>query len=132
MIKSFTLNNMTETRNIAPVKLELLLAVVHDEKAAYYSSLIQSYQANLQVKMVAKGTTHLILSYLGMMESPKTLLISVVRSDEAPKLIERLDETFRKGKKYKGIAFTIKLTSVIGTMVYGFLANDKRTVKEEV
>ena len=70
---------MAETRNIAPVKLELLLAVVHDEKAAYYSSLIQSYQANLQVKMVAKGTTHLILSYLGMMESPKTLLISVIR-----------------------------------------------------
>ncbi len=122
---------MTATKNIAPVKLELLMAVVHEEKAAYYSSLIQSFQANLQVSMVAKGTTHFLLSYLGVTEAPKKMIISVVRSDEAPKLISLLDETFKKGKSYKGIAFTIKLTSVIGTLVYGFLANDKRTVKEE-
>ena len=122
---------MAETRNIAPMKLEMLLAIVHNEKAADYSSLIQSHQANLQFSMAAKGTTHLVLSYLGLTEQPKTLLISIVRSDEAPKLIERLEETFKKGKDYKGVAFTVKLTSVIGTLVYGFLANDKRTVKEE-
>lgn len=122
---------MAETRNIAPMKLEMLLAIVHNEKAAYFSSLIQSHQANLQFSMAAKGTTHLVLSYLGLTEQPKTLLISIVRTDEAPKLIERLEETFKKGKDYKGVAFTVKLTSVIGTLVYGFLANDKRTVKEE-
>ena len=122
---------MAQTRNIAPIKLELLMAIVHNEKAAYYSSIIQSYQANLQFSMAAKGTTHLVLSYLGINEEPKTLLMSVVRADEAPKLIEQLEETFKKGKNYKGVAFTIKLTSVIGTLVYGFLANDKRAVKEE-
>lgn len=122
---------MAETRNIAPMKLELLMAVVHNEKAAYYSSIIQSHQANIQFSMAAKGTTHLVLSYLGITEEPKTLLLSIVRADEAPKLIEQLEETFKKGKNYKGVAFTIKLTSVIGTLVYGFLANDKRAVKEE-
>jgi hypothetical protein len=122
---------MAETRNIAPMKLELLMAVVHNEKVAYYSSIIQSHQANIQFSMAAKGTTHLVLSYLGITEEPKTLLLSVVRADEAPKLIEQLEETFKKGKNYKGVAFTIKLTSVIGTLVYGFLANDKRAVKEE-
>ena len=121
---------MAETRNIAPVKLELLLAVVHDEKAAYYIRLLQSFQSNLQFSTAAKGITHLVLSYLGMTESPKTLLVGVVRADEAPKIIEELENTFHKGKKYKGIAFTIGMTSVIGTLVYGFLANDKRTVKE--
>lgn len=122
---------MPQTRNIAPMKLELLMAVVHNEKAAYYSSLIQQHQANLQFSVPAKGTTHLVLSYLGFTEQPKTLLLSIVRSDEAPKLIELLEETFQKGKTYKGIAYTISLTSIIGTLVYGFLANDKRTVKEE-
>jgi hypothetical protein len=122
---------MAETRNIAPMKLELLMAIVHNEKAAYYSSLIQQHQANLQFSVPAKGTTHLCLCYLGFTEQPKTLLLSIVRSDEAPKLIELLEETFQKGKTYKGIAYTISLTSVIGTLVYGFLANDKRTVKEE-
>ena len=122
---------MAQTRNIAPIKLELLMAIVHNEKVAYYSSIIQSHQANLQFSMAAKGTTHLVLSYLGINEEPKPLLMSVVRADEAPKLIEQLEETFKKGKNYKGVAFTIKLTSVIGTLVYGFLANDKRAVKEE-
>ena len=122
---------MEQTRNIAPKKLELLLAVVQDDKAAYYSSLIQSHQANLQLTVPAKGTTHLILGYLGLTDRPKSLIVSVVREDQSAKLITLLDETFRKGKKYKGIAFTIPMTSVIGTLVYGFLSNDKRTVKEE-
>ena len=113
------------------MKLELLMAVVHNEKVAYYSSIIQSHQANIQFSMAAKGTTHLVLSYLGFTEEPKTLLLSVVRADEAPKLIEQLEETFKKGKNYKGVAFTVPMTSVIGTLVYGFLANDKRTVKKE-
>ena len=122
---------MEETRNIAPMKLELLMAIVHNNKAAYFSSLIQSHKANLQLTMPAKGTTHLILDYLGLTERPKSLIMSVVRADQAGNLISLLDETFQKGKDYKGIAYTIPLTSVIGTLVYGFLSNDKRTVKEE-
>ena len=113
------------------MKLELLLAIVHNGKAAYYSSLIQSHQANIQLTMPAKGTSHLILDYLGLTEKPKSLIISVVRADQADSLISLLDETFQKGRGYKGIAFTVPMTSVIGTLVYGFLSNDKRTVKEE-
>ena len=122
---------MEKTRNIAPMKLELLLAIVHDDKAAYFSSLIQSHQANLQLTMPAKGTTHLILDYLGLNERPKTLIVSVVRADQSEKLILLLDDLFKKGRDYKGLAFTVPMTSVIGTLVYGFLSNDKRTVKEE-
>ncbi len=113
------------------MKLELLFAVVHNKKAAYYSSLIQSHQANIQLTTPAKGTTHLILDYLGLTERPKSLIISVVRADQAGKLISLLDETFKKGKDYKGVAYTLPLSSVIGTLVYGFLSNDTRTVKEE-
>ena len=122
---------MEQTRNIAPMKLELMLAVVHKNKAAYFTRLVQSHQANLQLTIPAKGTTHLILDTLGFTDRPKYLLLSVVRADQAPKLISLLDETFKKGKDYKGVAFTVPMTSVIGTLVYGFLSNDKRTVKEE-
>lgn len=122
---------MEEKHNIAPNKLELVMAVVHNSKAAYYSSVIQSHQANLQFSMAAKGTTHLLLDYLGLSDNrPKSLVMSVVRSDEAGSLITQLDELFQKGGDYKGIAFSVRLTSVIGTLAYGFLSNDKR-VKEE-
>lgn len=120
-----------QQRNIAPVKLELLMAIVHNNKLAYYSSIIQSYQANLQFTVAAKGTTHLILNYLGLSaDRPKSLIMSVVRSDEAGALIDLLKETFLKGGDYKGVAFTVRLTSTIGALAYGFLANEK-SVKEE-
>jgi hypothetical protein len=122
---------MQEKHNIAPNKLELVMAIVHNSKAAYYSSLIQSHQANLQFSMAAKGTTHLLLDYLGLSDNrPKSLVMSVVRSDEAGSLINQLDEMFQKGGDYKGVAFSVRLTSIIGTLAYGFLSNDKR-VKEE-
>lgn len=122
---------MEETRNIAPMKLEVILAIVHNEKAAYYSSLIQSSQANLHLTIPAKGTSHLILDYLGLTEKPKSLIISIVRADQSAGLIDLLDQTFKKGKNYKGVAFTVPMSSVIGTLVYGFLSNDRRTVKEK-
>ncbi|MBO7603934.1 MAG: hypothetical protein J6S97_05905 [Bacteroidales bacterium] len=118
-----------ETRNVAPVKLELFVAVVHDKKASYYSSIIQSHQANIQFFTPCTGVTHLLLSSLGLTPSPKTLLASVVRSDEAQGLVDFFRDTIAKGKEYKGIAFTIPLTSVIGTLVYGFLSNERTTVK---
>ena len=122
---------MEQTRNTAPMKLEMLLAVVHNDKVSYYSSLIQSHQANLRLTIPAQGTTHMLLSVLGLTERPKTLILSVVRSDQADSLISLLEETFQKGKDYKGIAFTVPMSSIIGTLAYGFLSNDKRTVKEE-
>ena len=122
---------MEQTRNTAPMKLEMLLAVVHNDKVSYYSSLIQSHQANLRLTIPAQGTTHMLLSVLGLTERPKTLILSVVRSDQAGSLISLLEETFLKGKDYKGIAFTVPMSSIIGTLAYGFLSNDKRTVKEE-
>lgn len=122
---------MKNMRNIAPMKLELLLAVVHNDKADYYARFIQSHRANLQLMTPAKGTTHLILDYLGLTERPKTLIVSAVRTDQADSLISELDSLFKKGKDYKGIALTIPMTSVIGTLTYGFLSDDKRTVKEE-
>ena len=120
---------MEKTNNIAPVKLEMLMAIVHNNKSAYYQSIITSHQANVQLTMPAKGTTHLILDYLGLTERPKSLILSVIRSDQADDLFAVLQEQFAKGKDHKGIAYTIPLTSVIGTLVYGFLGNDKRTVK---
>ena len=120
---------MEETRNIAPVRLELFIAIVHKSKAAYFSSLIRSHKVNMQFIAPAAGVTHLLLSSLGLSATPKTLLAGVVREDEAQNLVDTFGEGFAKGGEYKGIAFTTALTSVIGTLVYGFLSDERSTVK---
>jgi len=38
---------------------------------------------------------------------------------------------FKTMKNGKGIAFTVPMTSVIGVSIYGFLSNNRMTVKEE-
>lgn len=121
---------MPENRNIAPMKLEVVVAIVHDNKKAYYSSLIQSRQANIRISVPCKGTSHYLFGYLGLDERPKTLIASVVREDQSQELIDILNENFQKGKDYKGVAFTIPFSSMIGTLAYGFLSNEK-IVKEE-
>ena len=112
------------------MKLEVVVAIVHDNKRAYYSSLIQAQQANIQLTIPCKGTSHFLLGYLGLNERPKTLIFSVVRGDQSQELIDILGEHFQKGKDYKGVAFTIPFSSMIGTLAYGFLSNEK-IVKEE-
>lgn len=120
---------MAQTKNIAPVALEVLVVIVHSTKQAYFSSLIQKQQVNAQFTVPCKGTTHLLMEYMGLAQSPKTFVSGVIRSDEAPAMMEILKETFAKGGDYKGLAFTIPLSSMIGALAYGFLSNEKK-IKE--
>ena len=117
-------------KNIAPDKLELLIAIVHSDKVRFYTSLIQSMEANLHLTLPASGTSEkAIMDYLGLNQSNRSAIISVVREDKEKDLLEALDESFTTLKGGGGIAFTMPLSSLIGTLVYGFLSNDKRTIQ---
>lgn len=117
---------MAENKNIAPIKLEFLIAIVHNSKQAYFSSIIQSQQANLQFTVPCKGTTHFILQYLGMTDRPKTMITAVIREDEAEEIIARFNEQFQKGGDYKGVVFTVPFSSMVGALAYGFLSNEQQ------
>lgn len=118
-------------KNIAPEKLELLIAIVNAPKVRFYTNLIQSSEANLYLAVQASGTSEkAIMNYLGLNQSNRSAIFSVVREDKLKDLLEVLDENFSKIKDGGGIAITVPLTSVIGTLVYGFLSNDKRTIQQ--
>ena len=113
-------------------KLELLVTVVGRNKAEYYIDLIQSFDVNLQVSALSRGTANAkMMELLGLTDTEKTVIFSVIQEKRALRIIDTLDEKFKSIKGGKGIAFTIPLTSVIGTLIYGFLSNNRTTVKEE-
>lgn len=117
-------------KNIAPDKLELIIAIVHSDKVRFYTNLIQSMEANLYLTVPASGTSEkAIMDYLGLNQSNRSAIISVVREDKEKDLLEALDDNFTNLKDGGGIAFTLPLSSLIGTLVYGFLSNDKRTIQ---
>ena len=115
---------------IAPNKLELLVTVVDRKKAEYYADLIQSFDVNMQVATLARGTADVtdILEYFGVTDSDKTVIFSFVSADKTNELMDTLEDKFRSIKGGKGISVSLPFSSVIGKLVYGFLSNDERLI----
>ncbi len=113
-------------------KLKLLVTIVNRNKAEFYVDYLQSFGVNLQLLMRAHGTAGSeMLHYMGLEESEKTILFSLVREDFAPKALAGLEEKFRALRGGKGIAYTVPLTGVIGAAIYQFLSNQNGTEKED-
>ena len=111
---------------LAPEKLKLLFTVVNRNKSEFYMDLLQSFEVNMQLAMAAWGTASTeMLSFLGLSESEKVLIVSVIREDKEKAALEMLEEKFNTIKNGKGIAYTVPLTSTIGVAIYQFLSNNK-------
>lgn len=110
---------------LAPKKLKLLITVVNRQKSEFFTDLIQSFEANIQLTMAAKGTAKTeMLEYLGLSaDSEKSVIISVIREDMEKQILAALKDRFTKIKNGKGIAYTIPMTSTIGVATYQFLSN---------
>lgn len=109
---------------IAPRKLKLLVTVVNREKAEFYTDLLQSFEVNFQTAMAARGTaSQETLRLLGLGESDKTVIFSIIREDMCDKALSTLEQKFKTIKNGKGIAYTIPMTGTIGVAIYRFLSN---------
>lgn len=112
--------------------LELLITVVNRKKAEYYVDLIQSFEVNLQTTIFGRGTANAkTLELLGLTDSDKAVIFSVIQQDRIDDALQSLEEKFKTIKDGKGIALTVPLTSVIGALIFRFLSNNGLETKEE-
>lgn len=122
-------NTEKETRtqrrkNLAPKKLQLLVTVVNRKKAEFYVDFLQAFEVNMQLSLAAEGTASTeTLNLLGLSDSEKTVIFSVIKEEKAPIALAALEEKFSSIKNGKGIAFTLPMTGTIGVAIYQFLAN---------
>lgn len=121
------------TKNKAtPKSLKLLITVVNRNKGEFFADLIQEHSVNMQIMCTARGTASLdMLRYLGLYESDKTVIFSVVREDKVKEITDMLEEKFATVRNGKGIAVTVPFSSVIGVLSYGFLSDNRMTIKED-
>lgn len=121
-----------EKKELAPQKLKLLITIVPRSKGEFYTDLLQSFEVNLQYAATGNGTADSdLLHLMGLDNSEKRVIFSLVRDDRAGEALAALDEKFKTIRNGKGIAFTVPLTGMIGTSVYQFLCNHRRTAREE-
>ena len=110
--------------SLAPHKLKLLITVVNRKKTEFYADFLQSFEVNMQLTLNALGTASAeTLSTLGIPDSDKGIVISLIRDDVAKAALDALEEKFQTIKNGKGIAFTVPMTGTIGVAIYQFLAN---------
>ena len=115
------------TENVAPKKLKLLITVVNKNKAEFYMDYLQEFEINMQMSMRARGTADSdLLHYLGLEDSEKRVLFSLVREDMAPAALRGLEEKFETVRDGKCIAYTVPLSSVAGAAIYQFLTNNRQ------
>ena len=128
--KHLTNTVASPSKNVVSDKLELMVTIVNRNKADFFIDLIQSFDVNMQLAVPAQGTANAeIRSFLGLADPDKTVILSVIREDTSTQALNAIEEKFQTIKNAKGIAYTISLTSVIGVSVYGFLSNNRMTVK---
>ena len=102
----------------------LLFTIVNRSKAEFFVDVLGKFEINMQLVLAANGTADTkIQSLLGLANSEKSVIISVVRRDKAKAALSELEEKFKTVKGGKGIAYTVPMTSTIGVAIYQFLAN---------
>ena len=110
----------------APDKMQLLFTIVNRAKTEFYIDLLGNFEVNMQMVLNGHGTAaakH--LEILGLTDSDRTVIISVIRRDRAKDALYALEEKFKTVKGGKGIAFTVPMKSTIGVAIYQFLSNKK-------
>lgn len=116
-----------QEKKLAPVKLKLLVTVVNFKKVEFYADFLQGYGANLQMILKGRGTaSHEMMRFLGLTDSDKGVLFSVIREDKTEEIKLALEEKFETLNDGKGIAYTIPLTSTVGVAIYRFLSNTRK------
>jgi hypothetical protein len=113
----------------APQRLKLLVTIVNRNKAEFFMDLLQSQEINVQLALAGEGTAGTdMLQLLGLTESEKSVILSIVREDRADEALTLLGEKFKTVRGGKGIAYTIPMKSVVGVAIYRFLTNNRTPV----
>ena len=117
------------TPTTAPRRLKLLVTIVNRNKAEFFMDLLQSQEINVQLALAGEGTASTdMLQLLGLAESEKSVILSIVREDRANDALNLLGEKFKTVRGGKGIAYTIPMKSVVGVAIYRFLTNNRTPV----
>lgn len=105
--------------------------MVNRGKADFYVDLLSAFDINMQTVLMANGTANAkMLEVFGLTDSEKAVILSVVKASKINDVLATLDEKFKTIKNGKGIAYTVPMTGVIGTLIFGFLSNNRLTVKQ--
>lgn len=113
-------------KNVSTNRLMLLVTIVNRRKSEFYTDLLQHMGANLQFVAMGEGTADArMLNLLGLSDSDKAVIFSVIKESSQKEVLRTLGDKFESIRDGKGIAYTIPFSSVIGASVFNFLSDNR-------
>lgn len=110
-------------------KLKLLVIIINKNQTEFFIDLLQKNDSGVQIYFQGHGTASSQLSDLmGLGETDKDILVSVVREELVPHILECIEARFSLSRKAKGLAFTLPVTSVVGVSIYKYLTNSTQLI----
>ncbi len=115
-----------QTNEIKPLKMFVI--IVAYGQANGIIKILHDLNVAMSVTTIGEGT------YLreSQLQGPKKQLIfTFIKDEDVPQFKEKISERFHISSAAKGIAFSVKLSSVAGVSVYKFLTNTRQISKKE-
>ena len=111
-------------------RLKILVTTVNRAKADFYMDHIQSFGVNMQMVVFGHGTApREITTAMGLADSERAVIISVIGENHLRAALDSLDEKFNTIAGGKGIAYNIPMSSIIGKSIFNFLSNNRDAVR---
>ena len=108
-------------------KLVLYTVIVPRGQGDNIMRIFKLNKSSAQFLKYGEGTaSNAIRDILGSEDTGKDIVYSIVREDAVPDIKKELDVYFVASKNNRGIAYTIRLTSVMGVKIYKFLTQTVR------
>ena len=106
-------------------RLKMVVTIVDKPKGEFYLDVISQYEVNCQMVTGGMGTASSELIEMLGLNLQKAVILSVVREDKVPEIMNCLEDKFASVRNGKGISFAVPLSSVIGVNLYQFLSNNR-------
>lgn len=113
-----------EKRNeILPLKL--MIVIVDHGQGEYFLNGFSELNVSCSLSLLGKGTAPKELYDVLGFGSKKDIVIGIVKENELEKIKDFIKNRFNVSKKAKGVAFSIKINSIVGVLIYKFLTNTR-------
>lgn len=119
------MNNVSLPKNI-----KMFITIVNRGNGERVTEMLRENEIFFNIIALGKGTAKSdILNYLGLGQTDKDVVISVVQEEKIPTIINNLREQFKLKEPGHGIAFSIPISSVDSAvaleMISSMIDNDK-------
>lgn len=107
-------------------RMKVLFTIVDRGDGIALSRLYEQNGVGLHMQIIAEGTaTSEILDMLGLTHREKEMLVSFAPERAVEELLARLDDDYRGILSVRGLAFSIKLTGISGSVATALSGKEK-------